>query len=97
MRGRDIVEVVGLVAAVTASVAAWWSALESRHAAEETRRGTKASVLLQLLDDYGSGEMLGAMIALRSFRTAHGADTEPAFEALLDAEAETGTEVPATR
>jgi hypothetical protein len=71
------------IAACLAALFAGWAALETRESALEANRATKASVWLQLLNEYESAEMLASMKELRAWQQQRPKDFADAFERLL--------------
>jgi hypothetical protein len=63
---------VSSLAAVIACVFSFWATQEAANSVHETRQATRASVLLQLLSEYASQEMLESMKRMREFREASG-------------------------
>jgi hypothetical protein len=71
------------IAACLAALFAGWAALETRNSALEANKATKASVWLQLLNEYESPEMLASMKELRAWQQQRPKDFADAFEKLL--------------
>lgn len=68
--------VISSLAAVAACLFSYWATQEAANSVHETRQATKATVLLQLLTEYSSQDMLDSMKRLRDFReAADGAST----------------------
>ncbi|MFP2924325.1 hypothetical protein ACLESO_03730 [Pyxidicoccus sp. 3LG] len=63
---------VSSLAAVVACLFSFWATQEAAKSVYETRQATRASVLLQLLSEFASQEMLESMRRLREFREADG-------------------------
>jgi hypothetical protein len=74
---------VSSIAACLAAGFAGWSALETRRSAEEANKGTRASVWLQVLNEYGTPEMFAAMNELRRWQKERPNDFAVAFKTLL--------------
>jgi len=70
-------------AACFAALFAGWAAFETRQAELEASRATRASVWLQLLNQYESPEILASMKELRNWQQQRPNDFENAFEKLL--------------
>lgn len=60
------------LAAVVACLFSFWATREAANSVHETRQATRATVLLQLLSEHSSQEMLESMKRLREFRDAAG-------------------------
>ena len=74
-RSFDMALLCSVISSLAAVAACWLSHLATQEAANsvhETRQATKATVLLQLLTEYASQEMLDSMRRLRDFREAAG-------------------------
>ena len=71
------------IAACLAALFAGWAALETRNSALEASKATKASVWLQLLNEYEAAEMLASMKELRAWQQQRPKDFADAFEKLL--------------
>jgi hypothetical protein len=71
------------IAACAAALFAGWAAWETHRSAIETNKSTRAVVWLQLLAEYGSPEMFGAMKALREWQQERPRDFDREFKALL--------------
>lgn len=67
-RRNGRLELASVVVATLATLAAGWSAMETRRNVVEANRAVKATVWTGLIKDYGSAEMLADMKCLRRFK-----------------------------
>ena len=68
---------VSALGALGAALASWWSA-------KETRRAAEGQLLSSLYDDYGNPEMLQSLRILRSWKASTGSEFEIAWKKRLD-------------
>jgi hypothetical protein len=67
-----LISLIGSLGAVSAALAAWWSA-------KETQKTVLAQILMQITDAYSSPEMLSGMLNLRKWQQQYGSDFAKKF------------------
>ena len=83
LRSAEFWVVISIIVSVVATSFAGWAALETRRSALETAKATRATVWMQMLNEYAEPEMLNSMKALREWRNQDTALFAKKFQLLL--------------
>lgn len=83
VRSTETWSAVSAIAACVATALAVWATWESRESAVQSKQAIRASVWMQMLNDYAAPEMLSAMKELRNWQLSRTKDFDKAFTELL--------------